>query len=182
MNFQSKSILAVVLVIIALALGYFAVLPRWASYKDARAQLADANTKHEQLVAAQKQLDSFLAEYRQHLTEAQNLNNSLPLNEGQVYNFLKNLDDLSKATGLSLGNLSIVDSPDADPLGAGPNTIRAVNVSFVTSGSSAAVTQFLSKIESNLRIIDITNIDMSSDDNTGNIIKYQIKLRVYYQK
>lgn len=182
MNFQSKSLISIILVIICFGLGYFGVLPRWSAYTETRGKLAAVKEQQKTLEEAQKQLNTFLNEFRQHTAEAAMIDNALPLSQTKVYDVLKNLEDLGRSSGMVLGELSVTGSPDQ--LGAEPNTIQPLDVNFVITGPSTSFIDFLKKIEANLRIIDVTTISLEngeSTNSTSTTIKYQVKFRTYFQ-
>jgi Tfp pilus assembly protein PilO len=181
MNFHSKSIIALLLVIISFVLGYFAVLPRWSSYLLAKDELATEKQTQQELEKAQKEMNNFLADYKSHSQEAAQLNNALPLTQSQVYNVLKNLEDIGKSSGLTLGALNVIESPNSDQLGASENSIQTIEINLTVNGNSDGFRNFLTLLESNLRIIDVQSVQMLND-NTGIDIKHQIRFKTYYQK
>src|SRR6202022_2750689 len=123
MDSQTKSIVSVLLVLATIGLGYFGVMPRWQAYQDAKAAQVVAQKENDSLKEAQKKLNSFLAEYRQHLQDSKTLNEVLPLNQTAIYNVLNNLDNLGRENGVALTSLTTKDTAGSDQLGAKSNTI-----------------------------------------------------------
>lgn len=181
MNFQSKSLASIILIIIALILGYFVVMPRWTSYSEARTQLAAEKDTQEQLKKAQSDITAFLAEYNQHTSEAALINGVLPLSETQIQNVLKSLEDLTKGSGISLGQLTVENRPDTDISAAQPNAIQPMDLSLSVTGEYPAFKDFLVRLENTLRIVDVKSVTISTDQES-NKNKYDLKFRTYYQK
>ena len=181
MNFQTKSIVAVVLVVAVIVVGYFGVLPRWNDYTAAKDALSTAQTKQAQLKAAQAQVNNFLNEYKQHSADAKLLNSVLPLKQQEFYNVLSNLDALSKLSGVTLGSLTTVDSPNSDLLGAQANSIQPITVTLGISGTFASFQDFLGRLETSLRIIDLRTLTLTTGANDSSGL-YTMNFTTYYQK
>jgi Tfp pilus assembly protein PilO len=180
MNFSARSIVSIVLILGSIIVGYFVMFPRWTAYTQAKAALSVQQDQQTNLKLAQSQLNSFLAQYKQHTQDAATLNQALPLSQDQLYNVLNDLDTLSKQSGMTIGTLSVVDSAQADQLGASANAIQPVNLDFTTSGTYPAFKNFLTTLESNLRIIDVNSLNLSSSDS-GNMT-FDLKFTTYYEK
>jgi Tfp pilus assembly protein PilO len=178
MNFQSRGFIALVLVVIILAVGYFIALPQWKAYKVAKVQLGIEQTRKAQLEEAQKQINAFLAEYRQHSADALKLNNALPLGEDQIHNILKTLETLAASSGITLSSLSFEIASQTTPVNY---TIQPVDINIAISGSYDAFRSWLGHVEENIRLIDINTISVRPD-LASRTFGYNIKMRTYYQK
>lgn len=180
-NASIKSIVSVILVVAAVGVGYFGVLPRWSAYTSAKQVLDLNNQQKTKLENAQSTLNSFLDEYNQHTTQAATLNQALPLTQSQMYNVLNSLDSLARQSGLSLGTISVLDKPENDSLGAAPNSIQPVDLSFTISGTYSSCKNFIAKLESNLRIIDVTSMSIQGGQDS-NTLDFILNIRTYYQR
>ena len=181
MNFQSKSILSILLVLGSVGLGYFGVWPQWKTYSTAQAQLKNAQEEQQKLQVAQTQLNDFLNEYSQHSADADRVNSALPLSRNEIYNVLNNLDVLSQQSGVGLAGLTTHDLPETDQLGAQTNSIIPMDVDITVTGTYFAFKEFLSSLEKNLRIIDVYSMSVTANnDKTGN--NYVLVFKTYYQK
>jgi Tfp pilus assembly protein PilO len=180
MNFSRKSITAVLLVVISIVLGYFLVWPKWNDYKLTKASLADALAAQEQLKKGQQDLNAFLAEYNQHSNDATRVNQALPLSETQLHNVLNDLDTITKASGITLGQFSILDTQGSDNLGAATYSIQSLDLSLTGSGTYSSFRNFIGSLENNLRIMDIKNATLSAGEGTQ--VQFNLEFRTYYQK
>jgi hypothetical protein len=180
MDSQTKSILSAVLVLVAIALGYFGVMPRWTVYKDAQASRLLAQQENDKVKQGQAKLNSFLAEYKKHAEDAKTLNEALPLNQAAIYNVLNNLDTLSRQAGVTLTTLSTKDASGSDQLGAKPNTIYAIDIAISGSAFYPTFKDFLLKLEDNLRIIDVNTLSIEQTDSKPGT--FSINFKTYYQK
>jgi Tfp pilus assembly protein PilO len=179
MNFSAKSIISVVLILGSVIIGYFFVWPKWNDYSAVKAELTLANQQKDQLALAQTQLTNFLAEYKQHSADAARLSQSLPLSSSEMHNILNNLDSLTKSSGLTLGELSILDTPESDQLGAAAHSVSPIELSISGSGPYPAFKSFLTNLESNLRLIDINTVSFDGVDSSN--MKFNLTFRTYYQ-
>jgi Tfp pilus assembly protein PilO len=181
MNVSTKSIVSVILIALTILLGYFVLMPRWNSYNEAQQVLEDKLAQKAQLEKGQAQLNSFLNEYKQNLSSANLLNQALPLSKPELYNVLNSLDTLTKQSGLTLGGLSIVDTPESDTLGAVPSSILPIDLGLTVYGNYSAFKFFLTNLESNLRIIDVNALTVQGGE-TANSMGFNMVFRSYYQK
>jgi Tfp pilus assembly protein PilO len=183
MNFHSKSIIALVLVVGALFLGYFGLYPKWTSYSEAKTNQNTAFEQKQKLEQAQSQLNTFLSEYRSHAAEASLLNTALPLDQSQLYNVLADLDKLAAASGMTLGTLGVIEKPQSDVLGAAANSIQSVTVNLNVTGAYPSFKNFISHLETNLRVIDVTSTTIQSNTAQGaSSFTYSVIFTTYYQK
>ncbi|HEX5429485.1 MAG TPA: type 4a pilus biogenesis protein PilO [Patescibacteria group bacterium] len=181
MSFSAKSITSLILVVGAVVLGYFVVLPRWNAYSAAKQVLA-TNQEHEtQLEQSQTQLDAFLAEYKAHTADAQTLNQALPLSRPQIYDVLNSLDVLTAQSGLALGATGFQDTPQSDTLNAASDSIQPIDMTLSVSGDYNGFKNFISLLETNLRLIDVNSVSIHSG-TAANVLDFTISLRTYYQQ
>lgn len=181
MNLSTKSIVSVVLVFATIGLGYFGVWPRWNAYKQAQQTLAINNAQKAKLEQGQAQLNSFLDEYRQHTADAKTLEQALPLSKSKLYEVLNNLDSLGRQGGITLGTLTIRNSQETDTLGAQPGSIQPVDLTIGVTASYAAFRNFVSNLETNLRLIDIQTVSLQNGE-TPNTMTISLSFRTYYQQ
>jgi Tfp pilus assembly protein PilO len=178
MALSARSIIATILILGSIALGYFVVWPKWNDYSVAKAELNTSLAKQDQLKQAQEKMTNFLSEYKQHSADAARLQQALPLSSNEMHNILNNFDTLTKSSGLTLGELSVEDSLQADQLGASAYSIQPIDLSISGEGTYDAFKNFLSGLESNLRIVDINSVTMNGEDAS---MKFNLKFRTYYQ-
>lgn len=178
MTFKSIIYSAGILVVAILAAGYFFAAPQWSEYSQAKAQLATATIDNQNLTAAQLALQGFLDSYGKYQAQVSGVNLALPKGSEDLADLTYNIGSLASASGITLSNFTIDESTLAKlPV---KNSIQAAVVSLAASGSYLALRDFVLRLESNQRIMDIMHIMLKEGDN--NLLQYQISLQIYYQQ
>lgn len=174
-----KSLTLFVLVIFDIAVAYFLVYPFWNKAMLSKSELTRSEIDHAKFVLVQGESQSFLDQYRSLSSDAALVSAALPVKDVKTPNLLALLDNFAQAAGLSLANISLVDKP-AEQTVVAENTVQAQEVDLAVSGTYPSFKDFVLRLQSSLRLIDIEEVSLQVDDQ-GNI-NYQLKLQVYYQK
>ncbi len=175
----TKSLFNVILTIACLVGGYFLYANLYPKYTQASIQLSQAQAEHDRLSNALSTTQDFIQAYHEQAKNAATANLALPDNGPDMANFINNLSDLATQGGVTLNSFQIVESQQSTAL----NTITPVDITFNASGSYLSLKDFIFRMQSSLRLIDIYHITVSSQ-NSGSIpvLQYQIKLKTYYQQ
>lgn len=178
MNFHSRSLIATLMVLLTIILGFFVVKPRWVNYKETRTTVASAQAEADSLKQAQDQVNRYLEEFNQHSADAKLLNTALPLNQAQIENVLSNLSAIAAQNGIALGTLDTDSIPDS--LGTQSFSITPVILKLTIKGTFASFRSFMQSLERSLRVMDVTTINVQTSD-TGELT-FNLEFRTYYQK
>lgn len=179
-NFHLKSLVGLILVVVVILAGFFLVKPQWSTYKVARAQLATEQQKNLALLKAQKDLNTFLDDYNKHTDEAAKINLALPLTQVQMQDVLQSFDQMGKLSGVTLADFLPALSQDDTQVAGAANSIQPVDLEITVKGSFVSFSDFLKRIESSLRIIDVKTVTVQSTEEGENT--YHLKFTTYYQK
>ena len=180
MSFRSKALVITLLVVACFAVAYFLTIPKWDAYKVAQNQLATLQNQNKVLTDSLATVQSFVDTFNQHQQDVTTLNLALPAKSTDSANFTNSLNQISQSSGIALGALQIsepvvsVDNPPA------PNSIQVEVIHFSGSGSYASFRDFLSRLENNLRLIDVNKISFKADD-LGQV-EFDVDGQTYFQK
>ena len=177
-NLQRKTISTAILGLACLLLAYFVVYPQWTTLSASRSKLAQAQAEQETLRQAETQVSNFLAEFNDLNDKKLIADDALPSKDIKLPAILGAIDELTKASGLAIGSVSVVEPQDK--VASAPNTVDTVNLEVNVSGSFPAFKNFLLRLENHLRISDIENITLQMQEEGS--ITYQVKLKTYYQR
>lgn len=175
-----KSIITILLVTVSLLALYFFVLPEWNKLNDKKAKFAQAEQEQQRLLAAQQDLENFLAKFQSLSDEAYILEHALPLKQPEFSQILAGLDEMAQASGLVPGSINFTTPSESQAKQATSNSIQTQEVLFSASGSYQGFINFLLRAENSLRIIDILNVDFKTEDDTGTST-FNLKFLTYYQ-
>ncbi len=194
------------LLLIVASIGIFIaiIIPRYDVVKTQRTDIASYQANLDTAKQLQQSRDSLIAQYNNiSQTDLSNLQTLLPDSVNNIRLIIQ-IDSL--ATKNNLSSLRNVDySPDqiaaATPGTAGATTTAAATtdaatankpygqfvMSFQTSGSYANFLSFLSDLEQNLRLVDITDIEFTPDtavgtQTAGSTIDYKVTIQTYWLK
>ena len=167
-----------VILIIACLAGGFLTANFYNNYSQSQAQAQVLQSKNSQLSKAVSSTDNFLVNYLKRQADAQSLNLALPAHSSDMSNFVSNLGQLAQQSGVVLAGFQI--NPVAGSNKIADNAIQAVSIALPASGTYSSLKDFILRLESNLRLIDITHIGLTASEN--GILQYRISFMTYYQK
>lgn len=191
------------LLLIVASIGIFiaVIIPRYGVVKAQRADIASYNSNLATLKQLQQSRDALIAQYNNiSKTDLDNIQALLPDSVDNIRLIIQ-LDSLATKNGLS--SLRNVDY-SADQVVAGstagaaktdtsadPATARRPYgefvMSFQTSGQYSNFLSFLSDLEQNLRLVDVTDIEFTPNTSTGTTsaasgIMYKVTIKTYWLK
>jgi hypothetical protein len=192
------------LLLIGASIGIFVavILPRYNVVKADRAEIATYNANLVTATQLQQSRDSLITQYNNiPKTDLDNIKTLLPDSVDNIRLIIQ-LDSL--ATKNALSSLRNVDyNPDQVPTTGTPaktTTARTDDpataqrpygefvISFQTTGQYSNFLSFLSDLEQNLRLVDVTNIEFLPSSATGTTqtgasgLSYKVTLKTYWLK
>lgn len=179
-TFKSITITAAILIIASFAVGYFVTTPAWAKYSQNKTALSKANTDHENLQQSLAAMRSYLDSFKSRSKDVTTANLALPVKSLDIANLTSSIDGLAKASGIILSNFSAQETRGISEAVKPENSIQAVTISLSATGTYASLRNFILRLESNLRIMDLSHIALKADDS--GVIQYDINFNTYYQK
>ena len=177
-SLQSKVILGLILVIGCFGVAYFFTTPQWSRYSAAKANLERKQTEKEQLTTALNSMQTFISQFNGQKDNLEKVNLALPAKSADLPNLLTSLSALAQASGMTLSNFTIAESSSSDKP-APVNSIQTAKINLTASGSFESFKDFIIRLETDLRLIDIENVTLKAENEQ---IQYVINLRTYYQK
>jgi Tfp pilus assembly protein PilO len=180
-SIQNKNLVSVGLIIICSATAFYLYSSIWPEYNDAKAQKSQQQSENARLNEALASIQSFIEDYEEVSNDAKGADLFLPHNHPDLANFINNLSELAQASGVTLAGFQI---GEREPQRAIENSIQVVEISFNSSGSYLSLRDFISRLQTNLRLIDIQTISISTaQEGEGTpILEFQVKLKIYYQQ
>ena len=180
-SLRNKSIASVVFLLGSILAIYFLLAVFYPAFTVANNSHAAEQLQQDQLRQGQASAQSFLNNFQTQTANAAKSNLALPARSTDMVNFTSSLSQLVQASVVTLSDLQINDPVASQQ--AADNTIQVLDLGVSASGTFASFTDFLSRLDQHLRIIDVYHVTLHTDAaaNTGQL-QFQIKLRTYYQK
>jgi len=176
---QSRIIIASLLLVACLGIGYFFTSSQWTNYSVTKSVLAQKQTEKEGLKSALARAQNFVNDYKAKSKDASIVDLALPVSNPDLSNLIATLGEQAKSSGLALSNFSIVDViPTTGAVSA--NGIQTQKITLKASGNYASFKDFILRLQTGLRIMDVDQITARAEENGD--VEYQITLRTYYQK
>jgi len=200
---MTRNIISAVLVAAAIGIFFMYTKPTYdsvqaqqvssAQYDDALAKAAQLQSIKQSLLSKYNSLDP---------ATLARLNVMLP-NHVDNIGLILDLDSVASRYGLPLENVD-VSSPDTAQtssggsgtgsitsqnkpvqsiqIGAGSNPYQQITIKFQTSGSYPTFLQFITALESSLRIVDLVSLNISRSSTVGGVgqYTYDVTLRTYW--
>ncbi len=181
-----KTLITLIILILAIiGLGFFLVKPGISQIKDLR---LEANSKKEELTNIQEFLAKFEVLKKQYeggeakLKKAEQVLPQKP----DIPGILVQLETLASENGLLLEDINY-SLPVIGQAGTAKEAFRKVAIDLEIAGSYKSFKGFLVSVQNNLRIMDISDINLSAqikETEGGTIISYtyNLTMNVYYQE
>lgn len=185
MQKSSKSLVALLFIIVILAAAYFGAYGQWQKLGETRAAFDVSKETNEKLKKAQADASSFLAQYENSKDEAALANRALPMGKPQVPILLDNFARMVAESGLALTQINIVEEDASAELGKVPNSIKPVDIDAQMTGTYEAFRDLLLRAQRNLRIMDLLSFNIGETQqggDSGQSFSYTLKFRTYYQQ
>lgn len=178
-SLQSKIIVGLFLFLGLVGVGYLFTAEQWSAYQSSKSQLSQKQAEEQQLKDALSQAENFVKEYESKGSDISLVNLALPPKDSDLSNLVATLGDLAKASGLALSNFRV---DEVVPLSGEirENSIITQMIRLDASGTYASFKDFLLRLQSSARIMDVDQIGAKADESGQ--VEYQITLRSYYQK
>ena len=195
-----RLIIAIIAVVLAGGIFFFYTQPTYDSVQATQAQIAQYNAALDKATELQQLKQTLLSRYNAfNPTDIGNLQKLLPDSVDNVALIL-DIDNLANHYGLALENVDV--SSSASQTAASQTAIGAIGTSdqkyasltlaFSTRGTYDNFVQFMTDLESSLRILDLVSLTISSDSASATatagqaaaqpIYDYDITLRTYWLK
>lgn len=177
---QSKVVTGALLLVACLGVGYFFTNQQWIAYNQAKTEVSQKQAQQQQLNDALASVQAFISSYKSRLSDASMVNLALPAKSSDLPNLLSSVEEMAKASGVVLSNFQISDPATATGKPAAENSIQTQTINLAASGSYASFVNFMTRLQSNLRLMDLEQVTVSSDESGQ--LQYNINLKTYYQK
>jgi Tfp pilus assembly protein PilO len=175
--------LMVLIILICFGLGYFVFMPIASNYNLERIKTANLDREKNNLNDKQIVLKGLQTDLDQRAPFIDLTNNAMPTTS-QIPELLVTLSQLASNNSLYMTNFS--PKPEDVPKTGTIVEYSTVKVEFDVKGSYLDLKQFLKDIESNLRPINITSINISgggeiSKETSTEILQFNVNCEVYYK-
>ena len=182
----NKSAGVVVLVIIIILFSWFMVMPKWRTYQTEQSQLEVFRKKQDSLDAQVKTLQQLINTMGTSSGDVAHLDQALPL-DGKTINLQLLLQTLAQSSGVTIGEINFQGNANEivagdtsvlkDPF-ASQRSLQTLPGTINVSGSYDQLTSFLTKLETDGRLVDISSLEMAPDK--AGIIDLRLSATTYY--
>jgi Tfp pilus assembly protein PilO len=181
---QTSLIETVALIVVIVLVGWFLVLPKHADLREQKAQLKQQQTAYSNIQKDTEDLNRLIGQMKQAKTDLTLVDEALPL-DNRPTKLEVLLDSLVTASGMKLSAMNIQTaetgiaagnkSVTGDPYGA-DRKLQTTSLELITTGTVDQFRNLLQLIETNGRIIDVSDLQLSNEQETTT---YTIKLKAY---
>jgi|GEM_PF-5158555 len=180
-----KSASTIILGLVILLVGYFGVYSYWGEMGEARELKAASQTENDRLKKALADIQAFVSDYNTNLSQATIAEKALPVGDADVAELLDYYSKMVGDSGLAMIDLSMQEDTVAAAGTQAKDSIQGVDWDIQASGSFEAFKDFLMRARQGLRLTDVLGVSVGqadSESQDGRTLRYNIKLRTYYQK
>lgn len=180
---RTISILISTLLILVSFIGYSSfVVPVLERAKALRGEMKVKAEFYAEQRAAIERVRALFSQFEENAVLQETLKSILPVGDAKAAILLEQIRGLAKLNGLALQNISmsertIKSSPLGIPLAGG---IGVVSMNFAASGNYSALKNFLSALETNVRIMDVSSLGLEPVGNLD-LLNINFAVDVYYQ-
>ena len=186
---SNNTLFSVVLLLVVCGLfGFFIILPKKSAVAAKQSQLQQLKSQEALITTQAAQLNGLIASLQNHSQDVKELDASLPLN-GKTFDLQLLLESLANESGVTVGSINLSGNGNEvlagdtslleDPYSAS-RTLQTITGEVYVIGSFPQLLGFLQKIENSDRIMQVTSLEISSDDNNGSSLSLKIDLNAYY--
>lgn len=171
------------LFILSAIVGYsLFVVPAFDQAKALREEIEAKTRLYEEQKAAFERVEVLLAQFEENARLKETLNSILPVGDAMPDLLTAQISGLTALTGLTLETLSTrpgaIEPPSVDiPLAGG---IGKISLEFAASGNYESLKNFLSALETNIRIMDVSNLEAEAIAGQ-NLFRLNFAANAYYQ-
>ncbi len=164
------------LIAVAGILFWVLVMPSYDKVSANREALTERKTLLEGRGAIIANVKSLLKDYAAHADEVKRFSSIVPAQKSAA-EIVSAIQTLATQNGVQLNTLAV-----GATLGDTQNPYQDQTIDIGVNGSYPAFKSFLSALEKNIRVIDITSIDASPTTEDSPIISFRLKGTAYYLK
>lgn len=187
-----KSFIALLFIAISITVFFVMVKPKYTSLQDVRARVATAHANLDTAAKLAKSRDELVARYQAiSKTDLDNLKTLLPDSVDNIrliiqINSLATKNNLSLLRNVDYQTEQAATASTQDPaLAARP--YGEFTMSFQTTGQYKNFLAFISDLEQNLRLVDVTKVEFAPieqgvQQSAGTSLSYKVTLQTYWLK
>lgn len=184
-------ILIIVFFIVAFVVFFNYTWPALLKVLDANDKLKVVKQNYAKQLQSLQMAKQIIDQYKNLTNVNQTISLTLPKSE-EIYNVITQLNKISQNSGLLLQSISLQRSAPTSQTTSTTKTESLINkpqtitLTLNLVGTYEAFKTWLEAIETNIRLMDITNINFSGvlsseKSTTANIFNYRVTLNTYYQ-
>lgn len=182
-----KSLFSFILIIASVAVFVVIIRPKYQALQSVRQSVAQSSTNLETASKVAESREALIATYNSiSKSDLDNLKTLMPDSVNNIRLIIQ-INSLGTKNGLSL--LRNVDYQTDDQTTATPDTTKRpygeFTISFQTTGQYQNFLTFLTDLESNLRLVDVTKVEFAPVEGAQAIagsLSYRITLKTYWLK
>lgn len=179
---MSRLSVGIVLILLAAAAVFFLLVPQWNAVSALRADVSQLQSLSSELDQLGTQRDALIKEYTS-ISEA-DLKKVAELapRDSENSSALVDLDTLASSNGLALSQIDFTNTASAGATALklpATKSYGEIPVSLSLRGTYDGFRKFLTGLEHNLRLVDVTDINLGAAP--GGILTISVKAKLYYQ-
>ncbi len=186
-----KSFISLLFITVSILAFFLLIKPQYQDLQVTRQEVSLANTNLETASRLAQERDALIAKYNSiSKTDLDNIKTLLPDSVDNIRLIIQ-VNSLATKNGLSLlRNVDYQTDQQTDPNLQDPNAVPQPYgefvISFQTSGQYKNFLAFLSDLEQNLRLVDVTKVEFlpadASTQSAASSLTYKVTLKTYWLK
>ncbi|QQS22803.1 hypothetical protein IPM19_04215 [bacterium] len=183
---QNPLFQSILIIIVLVIFAWFILIPKFNSYVEKSNQLKSAEGQLDQIQADEMEMNELISKLETSENQIKLVDEALPLATRATQLSIL-FESYATSSGMQVSQINISDeavgkTPAAgnktvleDPYGA-KRALKTVNVNITVSGNIDQFRNFLQIVESSGRIVDVSNMDVTSGDG---VTRFTVKLKTY---
>lgn len=180
---QRSGLVSIFIFIIGIALVFVFVLPDWNQFGVLKNNKAEKQRQLEEKRLLAARIGELSEKYESAKDDLAKLSLVLP-GDSQLPELIVQFENMAKTNSLSIADIDFSEiagqAPTGQALTGQAGNLKTVKTKLSLEGTYGNLKRLLDDIESNVRLMDVSEITFSSIDIESGVIKFSLDIKSYY--
>ena len=170
---MNQKLISSIITVSSILIFFLLVLPTFDQTRMLRSSIGERIDIINEIQEISNRINGLNREIESRRQEIDKLDQLLPKDK-KVPELLSNMESIVSASGMTLSEINLSDV-------AGVGSARKINATLKLSGSFTSFANFLDLLEKNLRLIDVSTLDVAAQLSEGTkTINYDVRFEINY--